>query len=392
MKKLIIKFFYTLLFSVISLVLFSQCKKTPIEPKKKDDETNCNYEPGNRNFTWRIDTVAWWPSDLGGIWAFADNDAYVMGNINQWKNGDMESYSGLHWNGNEWSTNISGGWDDVKHYSVDVTGDDYYMVSVGDLGPGSHTCGLAEFNNITKKWKGYQFQTEGTLYSVWTDKKGYYIAVGTNGMIYQKDGYAAEWVYSKAPTEFTFTKVTGISKNEIYLFADINLQSGNSFQQIWKYSNNMFIKLLDNQDTTNTYIKIPESAGNITDIAVNRCKLTDTLQLYIVGSESYLLKDYKDKYKFHRTNLSYFGLPLSYSNYGASRVFVFSPDDYWITGLKYNLFHWNGTDFYKTEPISSLPYGEFTGLVWKMQKNSSGKIWMLLENSSQVYTVLQGNP
>ena len=55
------------------------CKKEP--PTNPQPPTNCDSPPGNRNFTWRTDTVAWWPSEVGGVWAFSDDDAWVVGNL-----------------------------------------------------------------------------------------------------------------------------------------------------------------------------------------------------------------------------------------------------------------------------------------------------------------------
>ncbi len=154
--------------------------------------TNCDYPAGNRSFTWRLDTVAWWPSEVGGVWAFSDSDAYVMGNMHGSTVPGQASYLGLHWNGKQWDEPID--YYTVLHLSNDVTGDDHYMVSVGYWAVGDGKAGLAEFDNNTKRWKALQFRTSGDLRSVWTDGKGYFIAVGDNGMVYTKDGYDAEWV------------------------------------------------------------------------------------------------------------------------------------------------------------------------------------------------------
>lgn len=382
-----------LIIATAGFLFFLQCKKSPTEPKP--DEENCDYEPGNRSFTWRMDTVAWWPSEVGGVWAFSDNDAYVMGKILQRKNGNTEHYAGLHWNGTEWDTEIK----DLKGISenvsefTDVTGDDHFLAATGIWGIDNFIYpGIAEFNNSTKNWKSYQFQTEGTLYSVWTDKKGYFIAGGTNGMIYQKDGYDAEWVYSKAPTDFIIAKISGVSKEEIYILAGINLVTGYSYQQLWKFDGNNWDKLIDNQDTSNTIIKLPPTIGYLKGMAAFKCPSSDSLQIYIAGNESFIINQNSKTSKYLVENLIYRGLPLSAQNYGAGRVFLFSPKDCWITGLQYEIYHWNGDDFQKIEPIPTLPYGDFTGLAQRMQKTSSGKVWILLENQSQVYTVLQGAP
>src|SRR5690606_24465864 len=187
--------------------------------------------------------------------AFSDSDAYLMGNIFQWTNGVFTGYVGLHWDGSSWNTDINGTVEEIKHVANDVTGDDHYLVSVGNWSINPPKPALGEFDNRTKKWKGYQFQTQGELRSVWTDGKGYFIAVGDNGMVYTKDGYSADWVYSKAPTDFNFTEVTGISKTEIYMRSVVSLATGEFYEQLWKYYNNQWVKLMDDQDTTGMPIK-----------------------------------------------------------------------------------------------------------------------------------------
>ena len=366
------------------LLLNLGCKKTLTQPVD-EKPTTCTYPAGNRNFSWSIDTVAWFPSTLGGVWAFSDSDAYLMGNIFQRPNGISTGYIGLHWNGKKWDTNINGTVDEIKHVANDVAGDDHYMVSVGNWSIDPPKPALGEFDNRTKKWKGYQFQIQGELRSVWTDGKGFFIAAGDNGMVYTKDGYTAEWVYQKAPTEFNLTRVTGISKTEIYLRAVKSLATGEFYQQIWKYSDNVWVKLLDNQNTTGTPIQIPEVGSDIYDIAANRCSITDTLSLYIVGGGLFEFKSKGNQNEYVKREIVSFRQPMGY-------IAFFSPNDYWLSSIGYYLFHWNGTNRQKIEPIPSLPYGQLWGAFRPLKKGSSGKTWLVLEMDSQVYTILQGVP
>ena len=384
---------YLLSFVLISFVLLNLgCKKTPTQPPD-DKPTTCTYPTGNRNFTWRMDTIAWFPSTLGGVWAFSDSDAYVMGYIFEGK--PPYSFSvGLHWNGKIWDKSINGSFSEINHYPNDVTGDDFFMVTVGYWAIGQEKAGFGEFDNRTKKWKGYQTQMPGQLRSVWTDGKGFFIAAGDNGMVYTKDGYTAAWVYQKAPTEFNFYKVSGITKNEIYLRAARSLTTGEHYTQIWKYYDNSWTKLMDNQDTTNTPIKITQSAnGNIVnEIDVFRCSITDSLLLVVTGRESYEFYSKRNSNEFTKVNLTSKGLPLSQLHKTGLYVTLYSPNDYWITSADYDLYHWNGKDFKKIEPSPSLPYGQPWGVVSRIKKNNSGKIWMLLEMDPQVYAVIQGTP
>jgi hypothetical protein len=383
----------TVILFLFSILHIGCPKDKPCTTCPKPEPTNCEYPTGNRNFTWRLDTVAWFPSTLGGVWAFSDTDAYVMGYIVDGKP-PYDLRAGRHWNGKVWEDNINGTYGFYGDIKIDprndVTGDDHFMVCVGYWGDPTIKAGIAEFDNNTKKWKSYQLQTVGELRSVWTDGSGYFIAVGDNGMVYTKDGYSAGWVYQQAPTNFHLTKVTGISKNEIYARAGISLTTGEFYQQIWKYGNNIWIKLMDSQDTSGMPIKIPEAGDEVYEVAASRCLITDSLHLYITGRESFKFTAKGNELIFEKENLVFKGLPSSQQ--AAGHINLFSPNDYWASGLRYQLYHWNGSNFQKVEPMPTLPYGQLWGEISRIQKNSSGKIWMVLEMSSQVYAVLQGTP
>jgi hypothetical protein len=366
------------------------CKKSPTAPTEKSP-TSCTYPAGNRNFTWRMDTVAWFPSTVGGVWAFSDSDAYLMGYIGEGKP-PYNIFMGLHWNGVSWDTSIHGTPMDIKHYSNDVTGDDHFMVSVGYWDIANEKAGLAEFDNNTKTWKGYQFQNSGALYSVWTDGKGFFTAVGPNGMIYTKDGYSAGWIYSKAPTDFAFINVTGVSKNEIYFLGIYYNIGGKAYRQIWRYTNNNWLKLLDNLDTTNTPIKITNNENVIDDLYIYRCSITDSVRVFVIGWESYLFEAKGNSTDYKSINLTTLGLPLRNMGRTGERINAFTPNDVWIFGSRFNFFHWNGSN-YQWMIIPGLPNDDLQfGDNRKMVKTSSGKIFFPTEVSSQVYVVEQGTP
>jgi len=350
-----------------------------------------------------MDTVAWFPSTLGGVWAFSDSDAYVLGTIIDGKP-PYESRWGRHWNGKEWENNINakpGYTDNVGNWVEgditiaprnDVTGDDHFMVAVGLWGYSTTTyAGIAEFDNSIKKWKSYQLQAAGELRNVWTDGKGFFIAAGDNGMVYTKDGYTAEWAYQKAPTEFNFYKLTGVSKNEIFLLGYKSV-GGTTYPQIWRYDGINWLKLLDDIDSTGTVLKIPETEHIIGDLYAARCSISDSLRLYIVGWESNVFETKGFSFQFRKTNLKEFGLPLRNIGRTAQRIFGFSPNDYWIFGTKYNYYHWNGLNFQQVS-IQGFPSNiEDSGDNRRMIKTTSGKIFFPAEVSSQIYVVLQGIP
>ncbi|MCK6615917.1 MAG: hypothetical protein L6Q47_16910 [Ignavibacteriaceae bacterium] len=374
------------------IILFNSCSKdNPVTPQEPQI---CTYQEGDRNYTWRMDTIAIFPSWLGGIWAFSDSDAYVMGNIFQLdSSNNLQGYIGLHWDGNHWSKDINGTVEEIKHVANDVTGDDFYMVSVGNWAINPSKPGIGEFDNRTKKWKGYQFSTAGELRSVWTDEKGYFIAVGDNGMVYTKDGYTASWVYSKAPTEFNFTKVRGISKNEIYVYAYKSVAVGGfNYYQLWRYYDNIWTKLFDTQDSTGNHLDIPVNSGYsvYSDIAVSRCAFTDSLTIYLCGWESYMFQSKGSELKYKTTNLEELGYPLrSLERMGLS-IKLFSPNDYWIFGSYYLYAHYNGKNFELVNITELVPYSYYSTFR-KMVKTKSKKIFLAVDRSSQVYAVVQGN-
>jgi hypothetical protein len=374
------------------LILAQGCKKDdpPCTTCPPPPPTTCSYSPGNRNFTWRLDTVAWFPSTVGGVWAFSDTDAYMMGYIVDGR----PPYTlrvGRHWNGRIWEDNINGTWGVHGDITIspdnDLTGDDHLMVAAGWYGISTtEYAGVAEFDNRTKRWTSHRFSTVGQLRSIWTDGNGFFVAAGDNGMIYTKDGYSAGWAYSQAPTGFNIVKIHGNSKSEFYALGDSAIP-GTHYQQIWRFAEGMWIKLLDNQDTSGTPIQIPEAVHEVTDIAVSRCSITDSLHLYVTGRASFEFTSSGTSLAFERTPLF-----LPGANYLWGRIFLFSPNDHWITRSEYHMYHWNGTNLQKMEPVPWLPYGQLWGTTITLKRGQSEKTWLVLEMDSQVYAVLQGLP
>ena len=341
-----------------------------------------------------MDTVAWWPSTLGGVWAFADNDAWLMGVIvHRDSIGQYKNIIGMHWDGNSWTMPT------IPYLGsfirpVDVTGDDHFMVAAGyAMYPQGYLSSILEFDNNTKKWNGYQYETIGALNSVWTDGKGYFIAVGDNGTVYTKDGYSASWVYSKAPTTFTLYHVTGVSKTEVYVSGYLSLAGGNEYEQYWKCDGKQWDKLFDNQDTTRDAINFPNDYSMMVDVAAYRCPNTDSLQLYFTGWNSYLIQSQGQSLNTYlATNLLSLGLPLQAIGHTAAGIFLFTPNDIWVTSNWYYFYHWNGSNFQQIS-IPGLPFpGSDAGDIRKMVKTKTGKIFLPAEVSSQIYAVMQGTP
>ncbi|MDP3829726.1 MAG: hypothetical protein Q8Q47_00560, partial [Ignavibacteriaceae bacterium] len=317
----------------------------------------------------------------------SDSDAYVMGYIGEGK-APWRIFAGIHWDGKQWTTNINGTDEEVGHVANDVTGDDHFMVSVGNWYINPPKPAVGEFDNRMKKWKHYQFQTTGELRSVWTDGKGYFIAAGDNGMVYTKDGYMAEWVYRKAPTEYCLSRVTGVSKEEIYISGYQSLATGEVYNQGWKMYRNTWIKLFETKDTSNTPLHLTTS-DYFSEMGVWRCDITDSLKIYVIGDQSYLFESKGQQLEFRKTNLSDIGLPLKTNGRTGMRVNVFTPNDIWIIGTQYNFYHWNGENFIKML-VPGLPADDMQfGWQLRLIKTNSGKMFFGSEISSQVYVIYQ---
>jgi hypothetical protein len=350
---------------------------------------NCDYPLGNRNYKWRLDTVAWFPSVLGGIHAFSDSDVYLMGYIGEGKP-PYRIFVGLHWNGSQWTSDINGSYDNILHFANDVAGDNNHLVSVGYWAIGNQKAGLAEYVNSSKTWKGYQFQTPGSLRNIWTDGNGYYMAVGDSGMVYSKDGYTSDWIYQKVNTDFSFYKITGTSKNEIFSLGYKTI-AGTTYSQIWKYNGTVWNKILDDYDSSGMIINIPEAEHIITDIYAFRCLITDSLRLYVVGRESNIFFSKGSAPHFVKTNLTNYGLYLNALNRSAQGISGFNINDIWVYGVRFTIYHWNGVDFQQLS-IPGIPDKNLAPDYSRIKKTSSGKIFFPMEISSQVYVVAQGTP
>jgi hypothetical protein len=304
---------------------------------------------------------------------------------------------GLHWDGNRWGREIHGSAQEIGSRPNDVTGDANTMVTVGYWGFDSTSGmivhpGVAEFNNLAKRWTRYRFQTIGQLRAVWTDGKGYFIAVGDNGTVYSKDGTGGSWTFSKAPTSFHFGNIAGVSKTEIYASAFLSLVTGVQYTQYWKFNGMQWQKLYDGQDSASSLLKLAGAEGAMFDVGAYRCPLTDSLRLYLIGWESFLLESKGQDLHFRLTNLSQLGLPLRATQRTALAIDLFTPKDYWVLGTRYNFYHWNGDNFQRVV-IPGLPSSDLQfGAQRRMVKTKSGKVFLPSEVAPQVYVVIQGRP
>jgi hypothetical protein len=110
----------------------------------------------------------------------------------------------------------------------------------------------------------------------------------------------------------------------------------------------------------------------------------------VIGWESVLFESHGQNLEYKAKNLTDMGLPLRTLGRTGLKVNLFTPNDIWIIGTRYNFYHWNGLDYQKMV-IPGLPNDDTQfGFQRRMVKTASGKLFLLSEVSSQVYVVAQG--
>lgn len=371
----------TIQLTIILLLIFAMGCENASDPEKIIT-SDCATKPGTHNFSWQIDTIGAWPSQFGGVWAFSDSDAYAMGNLMDPK--DRETTLGLHWDGKTWSKQLSGTPMEIGHYSEAVTGDDNVMVSVGDTGPGfAPVPRLGEFNNVTKKWKSFQFSDNGTLFSVWTDKKEFFIAGGSNGLLYSKNSYSSGWVKIKTPYTGTAFGILGYKKSELYI--EVNKEVNFSHEvELWRFKNEIWTKLYDTVSPDSSLIKIPDLVQPYGGFHMYHCENNNTVRLYFCTNPiySYDLDSQTGKFSLATAPFS------SGIGHLANQVREFDPNDIWFYGPRW--YHWDG----KTIKQIVLPgYENFT-YGKSFIKTKTGKVFlpMIDDGSSQIFIIAQGKP
>lgn len=103
-----------------------------------------------------------------------------------------------------------------------------------------------------------------------------------------------------------------------------------------------------------TIITIPDNEYSISELEAFKCAKSDSLQLYVIGRESVLFESHGQNLDFSATNLTHRGLPLRNLGRTGLKVNLFTPNDIWIIGTRYNFFHWTGMN-YQTMVILGLP-------------------------------------
>lgn len=386
------------------IVFFSFSCEKPTDPNAKEDpkpETCLPYSTDNRDitdYTWQFDTVGYLGSDWFGVdmWVFSDSDVFVMGELStnapEWK-----IIMGIRWNGKKWTQDIYGQpLPDIKHYSKAIAGTETEFVSVGYWAIGNEKMALGEFNNQTKKWNSFQYSTPGWLFTVWTDKKGYYIAGGSNGVFYEKKSPGSSWTQFQGNGDYAISKIIGISANEWYFSSSKLDQNNLPMRRFTRYFNGTFQILYDSRDTTGKAIQEPDKENEgFTDFGLFHCPKTDSLFFILTGWNSIQVTTDKNREHYTTTSLRSKGLFLKDYHSTGLRVDLLSPSDYYVYGTNAHFYHWTGTYFHRIffqqGPIP-FPDDQYAGNKFKRIKTRSGKVFWLFEVELGIYVVAQGTP
>lgn len=356
-----------------------------VNPPDNTLPTDCDEPKSTQNYTWRIDTVGNFGSSIGGVYAFSDSDAYVMGFL--MKN-DRNAVIGLHWNGNVWSENIYATPLEIGHVSLASTGDKNIMVSVGMDGFGNPNHALAEFDNRTKKWKKKVYSEPGQFYSVWTDKKGFYAAGGSNGFLVYKNGEGSDWVKQDVPPEASgnIRYIEGLNLNDLFLSVE-KYENLDFRYQFWRVQNNGWKKIYDSfQPDSNRYLKVKHRT-DFFGFDINYCGITNRLMLFAYAFGNLEILEYSHEKDW------FFEADVPYRNGigGSAHIAdAFATNDIWFTGILWH--HWDGKT---VNYIEFSGYQEFTSS-WNATRSPSGKVFLPLGRSegsfSYTWVIAQGTP
>jgi len=374
--KIVVLCFY---FSIVSCK--NPTENTILNPPVSID---CNEPKSTQNYTWRIDTIGDFGSHLGGIYAFSDTDAYAMGFLwSNKKNGTAER----HWNGKVWSENVYATGLEIGHYSLAATGDEKIMISVGYASVGNPVHALAEFDNRTKKWKKKVFSQPGQFYSVWTDKKGFYAAGGSNGFLVFKNSEGSDWVEQSVPSEAkgTIKYLKGIDFNDLFITVE-KVENLDYYRQLWRLQNKKWKKIYDPlQPDSVRYLKT-NGRTDFFGFDLSYCPSNNLLTLYAFGNTVEIYHYNSVTNRFIEADVPYReGIGGS-----AQAINAYSPNDIWFRGVLWH--HWDG----KTVKYLDFPGYEAFDNSWNATRSPSGKVFIPLGRSEgsfgYTWVIAQGTP
>jgi|GEM_PF-5373575 hypothetical protein len=304
---------------------------------------------------------------------------------------------GKRWNGVQWTDDYHIPNLEFLVASNDVAGDDSTLVAVGAWG-GIHEMSIAtaRYSSVTQTWSQFKPDIEGKLNDVWTDRNGFYAAVGHNGLIAISEDGGKNWKVEKKADDYVLQGISGANKNDYFIWGSRYNREESSYQfAFWRIKNGVWIKWFDSvyKNETRTELSfISDFIGY--QFFVPHTEESDTTQLYLSDNNSaYKISSFENKIVKVR-NLEEVPTNADTVNLRATWIFGTAVNDVWLSKSLLKFYQWNGLDLYETNPTQGLPIDGNGGILVDFYQSKSGKVWMLVElrNSNQIYGVLQGTP
>lgn len=371
MSKLLVVFF---------LIYLSACDENGKITGTPDDPPDttvlpCMNPKSSNTFNWDIDSIGERESIsnsiAGGIFAFSDSDAFAMGNF--YRNGTI--YAGAHWDGKNWIYFTRNSTIQIATYAV--TGDSKRMVAVGGRFTALGGQQVLEFTKSDRKWKKTELSFRGNLYTVWTNGSGYYLAGGDEGLLVEKESDNSEWKIINSPVDFYVYKITGISKDKIFLLGAA-LQKG---MQIWSRINGIWNLLYDQSLTDTTFALNIPLKSDMADISVLSCSVGNSVNLYVGTVPVKIFTVMNNGTEFTPSKN-----PFASITREMLVIYPLAKNDIWLTGNY--LYHYNGQSLVKVSFTGN--FSNFSAGIPFV--TSSGKVFALLIAWDHALAIAQTKP
>jgi hypothetical protein len=193
-------------FIVISiLVIFCLigCKKNPVSPP-----VNNLPDTTSHNFSWQIDTIGIYPSQIDGVWGTDINNVYAVGLI--FYSYSPYTFTGIiHWDGTK-GTSMDyheGCLQGIYGFGAnDIWAVGYWQVDYNMYALITHWDG--------KIWTTWKLQQYGALCAIWGTNSNNLYATGAGDYVLHYDG--TDWTKQPSSTTFGLSDIYGIDNNNIF--------------------------------------------------------------------------------------------------------------------------------------------------------------------------------
>lgn len=195
---------YSLIIIVLVVINITSCKINPLS-----SPTNNLPDTTSHNYSWQIDTIGIYPSNIDGVWGTDRNNVYAVGLI--FYSYSPYTFTGItHWDGEKWNS-----MDYHEGYLHDIYGfgsNDIWAVGHWQVDYNQYAL-ITHWNGST--WATWKLQQYPGLYGIWGSSSSNIYAVGTGGIIIHYDG--SSWVKQSSGTSMDLVDICGIDTNNIYI-------------------------------------------------------------------------------------------------------------------------------------------------------------------------------